>query len=460
MKAIVFLLACLVFNKPQAKYAPQEVKADLEYLYTTLQEVHYNLYVNMPKTRYDSAYHQLYNSIKDSMTALEVTRLFQPFLALGEVAHCNMAFPGALYFDSVIQHTNYLFPLTIEVVKGKTVVTNNFSNDQSIKAGDEITFDGIDNATAMVAGESRAMRNTLVDLFTFPRIYWWRFGSQQTFNVKINKRPVTLKGVLAYQLEKQLQTIKPPFNTAREFRMIGDIAYLHPGIFLNNESSGNTSEHTTFQNNEFINFIDSAYLKIHAAHPKNLVIDLRGNPGGDNSFSDPMIAYFADKPFWFCQSFSIRTSAITKQFWKDVSDTSLQNLKQQILSHKDGDTFSVKFNTFQPRKDSLHFYGKVYILVDKYSYSNTVSVAAIVQDYKLGTVMGEPTADVATTYGATHEIRLPNTGLNVSYPKALIVRPNGDTRSKGVTPEVILADNPFTPQDEMLEDAIKYIHAH
>lgn len=201
-------------------------------------------------------------------------------------------------------------------------------------------------------------------------------------------------------------------------------------------------------------------MKIHAAHANKLLIDLRGNPGGDNSFSDPMIAYFADKPFWFCRSFSVRTSEITKQFWKDVTDTTLQELKQQVLSHQNGDTFFVKFNTFAARQDSLHYNGKVYLLVDKYSYSNTVSVAAIVQDYKFGVVMGEPTADVATTYGATHELKLPNTGLNVSYPKALIVRPNGDLHSKGVTPEILLKGDPFSPGDEMLDDAIKYIHTH
>lgn len=105
MKAIVILLACLIVNKPQEKYAPQAIKADLQYLYKTLQESHYNLFVNMPKTRYDSAYRALYNSIKDSLGTLEITRLFQPFIALGNIAHCNMAFPAAQYFDSVIQLT-------------------------------------------------------------------------------------------------------------------------------------------------------------------------------------------------------------------------------------------------------------------------------------------------------------------------------------------------------------------
>jgi hypothetical protein len=456
MKTIAILLACLGGLSP--RYSPQEVKEDLSYLYTTLQGAHYNLYVNKSKASYDSAYDRLYGSITDSMTKLEVTRLFQSFIALGEIAHCNTGFPAAAYFDSIVQHTHYMFPLNLSMVKGRIVVLDNFSADPSIKPGDEIAFDQFEQTLAMVSGESGAMRGTVADLYAFPRIYWWRFGAKRSFTVKVNgSRTVKLQGILAMDLEKKMENVQPIFNTARNFRMMGEVAYLHPGIFLNNNSGMNTSEHSTFDNNEFIHFIDSAFLQIHAAHAQKLLIDLRGNPGGDNSFSDPMIAYFADRPFWFCHDFFVRTSAVTKEFWKDVTDTSLLVLRSQILEHANGDTFSVKFNTYAPRTDSLHFNGEVYALVDKYSYSNTVSVAAIIQDYHLGKILGEPTADVATTYGATHEIKLPHTGLDVSYPKALIVRPNGDKQLKGVTPDVILADNPFTPQDEMLEAAIRYI---
>ena len=39
-----------------------------------------------------------------------------------------------------------------------------------------------------------------------------------------------------------------------------------------------------------------------------VVIDLRQNPGGDNSFSDPMVAWFATEPFRFASSFHVRSS--------------------------------------------------------------------------------------------------------------------------------------------------------
>jgi hypothetical protein len=46
--------------------------------------------------------------------------------------------------------------------------------------------------------------------------------------------------------------------------------------------------------------------------------------------------------------------------------------------------------------------------------------------------MGEQTGDMATTYGAMERFSLPESGIVVTYPKALIIRQNGVEK---VTPE-------------------------
>ena len=82
-------------------------------------------------------------------------------------------------------------------------------------------------------------------------------------------------------------------------------------------------------------------------------------------------------------------------------------------------------------------------------------VAAMIQDYKFGVVVGEPTADVPSTYGAAHQFNLPNTKLAVLYPKALILRPSGELASSGVQPDHEVIDDVFTAQDEILEKALQ-----
>ena len=62
---------------------------------------------------------------------------------------------------------------------------------------------------------------------------------------------------------------------------------------------------------------------------------------------------------------------------------------------------------------------------------------------------------MASTYGAMEKFTLPETGLAVGFPKAHIVRPNGDTRSRGVTPDVAIPVPVVqTPADEVLHRAV------
>ena len=113
----------------------------------------------------------------------------------------------------------------------------------------------------------------------------------------------------------------------------------------------------------------------------------------------------------------------------------------------------------QPRA-GRRFTGRVWLLIDRQSYSNTVSVAALVQDYGFGKVLGEPTSDMASTYGAMERFTLANTELSVGFPKARIVRPNGDRRSRGVTPDIpIRSPIVQTPADEMLASTIAAVKA-
>ena len=65
-------------------------------------------------------------------------------------------------------------------------------------------------------------------------------------------------------------------------------------------------------------------------------------------------------------------------------------------------------------------------------------MAALIQDYGFATIAGEMTADMATTFGALERYTLPNAGLVLGYPKAHIIRPNGEDHPHPVTPDLEL----------------------
>jgi C-terminal processing protease CtpA/Prc len=77
-------------------------------------------------------------------------------------------------------------------------------------------------------------------------------------------------------------------------------------------------------------------------------------------------------------------------------------------------------------------------------------VAALAQDAKFATILGEETSDLATTYGAMEQFTLPRTSIEVGFPKAHIVRPSGDTAARGVVPDIAIP----TPLLESKDDPV------
>jgi hypothetical protein len=475
MKKNFFIILILItnqysFGQVLPKFSADQVKQDFKYLYITLEESHYNLYVNTPKVKFDKEFHKIYNSIKDSLNILEVYRIFQPFVAFSKIGHCRCdnSFIGDIY-GSYIGSGGTVFPINIIIKNNKMIIIDDYSYNKNIKNGDElVSINGKSSSTILgniysfLSGENDYYINTLVDLFTFPRLNWLLNGPCDSFSIRIkNKKNGLIKlnvpAINAGKYEELHAGKKQDDDSGRKLKFIDGISYILPGPFLNANSDGNLSNVKTHEKGEFINFIDSAFSEIHKAGSKNLIFDLRDNLGGDNTFSDEMLAFIADKPFKFCSKFSVKTSKKTKEFWKQLNDTSLDYLKTQILDTPNGEAFDIQVPEHNFRKDSLRFQGKVYVLINRHSYSQTAMTAAQIQDYHFGILIGEKTSELASSYSSIHQYELPNTKIAVVYPKAYTVRPNGDNRFEGVTPDFVVEDNIFTDKDEILDYTLDLI---
>lgn len=458
-------------SKEPVVYSAEAVREDLGFLYETLQASTYDLFLNTSKTEYDKAFEELLNSITGPMTYLEISRLFEPFVVLAGFTHCTLNFPSEA-FQQFSDNGGRFIPFEISFWKGKVLISANWSDNGQIEAGDEIlavndtdTDQLLERIYAYKQGESRYAKRTFLETGSFKRNWWYVFGDFSTGTVRVKKPDgrqieTRVEGLTPGQLQEREQTGGAPsfMNSGRTFEFISDVAYLRPGTFLNAKSQ-DISTQEAFNNSEFLDFIDSAFIEIASKKPEYLILDLRGNYGGDNSFSDPMIAYFADKPFRIASKFSIRTSQVTKSFWKDLDMPEIADLKHQIMTLEDGTRFDVELNATQPRTDDLAFKGEVITLVDRFSFSNAATVAAIVQDYEFSTLVGEETADTPSSCGAIHTFELPNTKMGVVFPKACMIRPNGDARLRGVIPEHRVSDDPFTQEDEILERALQLTEA-
>jgi C-terminal processing protease CtpA/Prc len=353
-------------------------------------------------------------------------------------------------------------------------VAGNSSGDASISPGDEIVaLNGkrigywLERTERNVSAESPYMAHSLME-YDFPIYLWLELGAAESFALELRaadgkKRRLQLPARTREEMEKARASEPPALDLEqplREAKMLdAHVAYLRPGPFYNAEA---TTAVEQWDNSGFRAFIDKSFADFERAHADRLIIDLRGNPGGDNLFSDVMVAWIATRPFRFASQFKIKvsemsTAANATRIAQDAAAAGPISQKFAALYAKAHAGAIVDFDIPQtPPRTEGTFKGKVFALVDRQTYSNAVAVAATMQDYKFGVVLGEETSDLATTYGAMEQFKLTNTGLLVGYPKAKIVRPSGDLRARGVVPDIrIRIPVVQSPADEVLREAVE-----
>jgi hypothetical protein len=96
------------------------------------------------------------------------------------------------------------------------------------------------------------------------------------------------------------------------------------------------------------------------------------------------------------------------------------------------------------KKTGTRFGGRLIVLVDSVCSSATFQFALMVQQAKLGLIVGEPTGgnQRGLNGGAFFFLRLPNTGLEVDVPLISYVMEGAEPPNAGVTPDVLVEVTP------------------
>ena len=448
-------------------------REDLAALYAGLRSAHYDLYAHRPRPEYDALYEQTKDALDAPLTRYELLLELQKFTAYGNVAHARIDFPAEVY-GTFRENGGKAFPIYPRIVDGRAYVGEDYSGAAEIEPGDEIlAIDGEDMSALLartaeyISADTPYIAHSILES-AFPMYLWVDVGERDRFTLTLRRGdgeprqiriPALTYDELIAAFEDQPAVFELDYNT-RDARMLTDvIAYLRPGPFYNAENP-----EQVWDTGDFIAFVDEAFAGFLENEATSLIIDLRSNPGGDNSFSDPIVSWVADKPFRFASKFLVRSSdeaAASNQARLDANPGAAEGVSglyaKAFATTPRGETFEFDIPCAEPR-NGPQFEGRVYVLVNRNSYSNAVNVAAIFQDYGWGEIAGELTADYATTYGAMEHFTLPNTGFRVGFPKAHIIRPSGDEQTGGVQPDLPI-ETPIVPsgKDVVLERLIERI---
>ena len=448
---LLFLILIIIFQfsntySQAQKFSKQEVLEDLDSLKSLLETSHYDLYAFTSKEKFDANFKEIKESIrKDSISLKEAVGKFQKVISKANMGHAEIDFPAASYIPFA-KNGGEIFPLEIALEDNKAYIRKNYSKNPEIKLGAEIleindkrVEDILSLFYPHISAESPYLKKAKIEMWSFPRLYWQIFGEVDQFSISIREnneiKEYNLQAIPAMEGYEYIR--KDILSADREFKFYDNTAYLNPGNFSGDESA-------------YRKFIDSAFSEISKRNSENLIVDLRNNGGGNNSFSDYLISYFADKPFLWNSSFTLKTSKYLKENTRRNNDTT-EAYFQEILKHPDGKVYPYYFEKMPPQKLEKRFKGSVFTLINRQTYSQAAVAASLIQDYKFGTLVGEESGDSPTLYASIFTVELPNTRTQVKIPKGYIVRVNKSENTEGVIPEILIKDHLLDDKDEILD---------
>ncbi|WP_102531852.1 S41 family peptidase [Shewanella sp. 10N.286.52.B9] len=205
-------------------------------------------------------------------------------------------------------------------------------------------------------------------------------------------------------------------------------AYLKLGTFDVDEESG------------FEDFVEDAFAKIKEMKVAKLIIDVRGNTGGQSDAGAEVISYLTDKKL------NQASSVIEK----------LSNDNNGLFGYKGKPGEIIELDVIgsqiiEPVEPSKRFKGEVVVLIDEMTYSAGIVFATTLQDHKVAKLVGQPTGGHANQTGNLNPFYLPNTKLLVLAPSRYITRVSGDTSKQSIQPDVIVNKGKDTTVDMTLQ---------
>ncbi|NMA67031.1 MAG: hypothetical protein GX957_12480 [Clostridiaceae bacterium] len=155
----------------------------------------------------------------------------------------------------------------------------------------------------------------------------------------------------------------------------------------------------------------------------SVVVDLRGNPGGNSLVADEFIRYLPVESYQVGSS-KVRLGPI---IWKSQSNRQKNQQAEYIFS------------------------GDVYVLTGTDSFSSAVDFATLLSDNRLCTVVGEIPGNMPSSYGDILYFQSPNALLTFTVSYKYFIRPDGSKSNLPLLPDVQV------PAHLAMEEALRLI---
>jgi C-terminal processing protease CtpA/Prc len=414
----------------EKKHEPSELIKDVDYTYKVLTNGHPGVYWYIEKEQLDFKFDSLKQSLTIPLTTKEFYKKLAPIIAEVKCGHTRLILVTK---KLTINERNSLEKLNkpinqfaYKVLNNKLYVNSSNKKLTEIKKGDEIiSINGItsteiiNNITKNYAsdGYNQTFKTAVLNR-AFIGWYNTIYSNKDTLTFKIKKADsifnLTLTTTKSEQKADSLVKIKKVVKLSKDSllakRKIAKekLKSRYKGLdenkkpmldlqFLDQDSSVAylKVKSFSFPHADFSRFYKESFTAIKQKGTQNLIIDLRDNGGGSLTACRNLFSYLVDKDFVY-----LKQGMITHKFNPYLHSKGIKNallvpsfeLADLIRLKKQDGKYKVRFKGLKPlAPNPNHFSGKIYVLINGYSFSASTLLSANLKQLERATFVGEET---------------------------------------------------------------------
>ncbi|MEG3192768.1 S41 family peptidase [Lysobacter sp. D1-1-M9] len=429
-------------DDPTASYTPEQLREDLDHLEQAVAQRHPRFHDRVPDAALTRAFGEAREALDVPMSRAEAFRV---------LAQVNPAFADA---HTLLMPTFALealasgggFPLNIRIRHdGALVVAGNWQRENGAERlaegilirsiNGETTDALLEDLSRYGHGETAALRQHMLAAL-FPHWLAAIRGWTDDFRLEVEQDGVLrqLQIVAGDQWAEVDAAAMPDRPTLRD---LGD------GIALMRLPTFDVDDDP----DAYRTAVESLFGALRQGGATGLVLDVRGNTGGQSDAGAQVIRYLIDRPV-------NQVSRARERL--NEANRGILGYKGKVGQMREMDLS--RDGLIKPARATERFDGEVVVLIDAMTYSAGILFATTLQDHQLATVIGQPTGGHANQTGNMEQVHLPNTGLMAYIPARIFVRPNGESGTSPVIPDLIVKPA-VGDGDPFLGAAVKYLSA-
>ncbi len=404
----LFLLVCsvcTVWHLGAQDLSHEQALEDLSALESNLKRYHAGLTRFTPSDSIDYYFELVKSRLSDQQEVADFYREVTFLLNKVRCGHTRSSMPATA--NDRFKKSHLFLPVSVTYLGNKLYIEDFLTNEGGLKKGEEIlTINGLSvkeiNGKIFDHHSSDGFVNTSKYRLTerYFRYYYQLYVASEAERYTLTLRALDGKlrrATVSGENWEQLKRLDKPLPERAVLNLDHrkNYSYMRIGTFgsysLNNAGL------------DYDQFLEDSFRDLKRKNVKNLVLDLRGNGGGDDNYGALLVSYFAKEPFRYFERIEV-TDDYTG--YGTVRSSEGRNL---MTSHKG-------LSVWQPQAD--RFDGKVYVLTDGWSFSTCADVATVLHHHKWATFLGEETGGGydGNTSGNSRTLRLPHSEININLP--------------------------------------------